>query len=242
MKMRLIMAAVIAAFFMLPIFGLTAYAVPADISETPVVAEETPAPEISEAADAPGAAVLPALPPGVATVIDFNTDPDGRLFYTIMTPDEHVFYLVIDKTGNTDNVYFLNAVTLADLAALAEMPAQNPSGAVIPPPPSTTEPPTETPPPAEQPQSGGNMGMYIIVGLLVIVGGGAGWYFKIYRPKQQGGISGGEYDPSMDEAENDYADDWGADTDEADEGDDSPPWETSSYDEDGGESGDNEDE
>jgi hypothetical protein len=227
-------AAALAAFFMLPLFGFTAYAgggdgAPEYLEEIPAVAEEMPeteeAPPIEETAPAetPDIAELPALPPGVGTVIDYNTDPDGRLFYTIMTPDEHVFYLVIDKTSNSENVYFLNAVTIADLAALAELPDPPQGGTATPPPTTTGDPePGETPPPAEQPQGGGNMGMYIIVGLLVIGGGGAGWYFKIYRPKQQGAASGGEYDPSMDEAENGYADDWGAD--EQEEADDSPPW------------------
>jgi len=184
-----------------------------DAEVTPDIDEATPT-EIPEAVE------LPPLPLGAATVIDYNTDPDGRLFYTIMTPDEHVFYLVIDKISNTNNVYFLNAVTVADLLPLAEM-GEHPTDNVVTPPPATTlepEPPTETPPPAEQPQGGNNMGMYIIIGILVIVGGGAGWYFKIYRPKQQGMASGEEYDPSLNENDNDYDDDWG------DDSDDSPPW------------------
>ena len=258
-------AAVLAAFFMLPIIGLTAYAAPIDeMSEAlivtggiePTVSEEAPglseaeesngldgipgndeASYIDESSDTEEALSseealitetdelieLPPLPLGAATVIDYNTDPDGRLFYTIMTPDEHVFYLVIDKSSNTDNVYFLNAVTVADLMPLAEISEQPTDNVVAPPPATTLEPeqPTETPPPAEQPQSGNNMGMYIIVGILVIAGGGAGWYFKIYRPKQQGMSSGEEYDPSLNENDNNYDDDWG---DNSDDGDDSPPW------------------
>jgi len=186
--------------------------------------------------DAPNDVVLPSRPPGTGTVIDYNTDPDGRLFYTIMTPDEHVFYLVIDKTGNTDNVYFLNAVTIADLAALAEIPAPAQGGMMTPNPPATELPTTETPPPpSDEPKdSGSNMGMYIFIIVLAVLGGGAGWYFKIYRPKQQGAASEDEYDPSMDESDNDYADDWGDDS--GDESDEAPPW-----DEDG-ESADGEDE
>ena len=267
MKTKII-AAALAAFFMFPIFGLTALAAPEDMTETPFVAESVTEPEATpdaETEDAPeididvdmddmaawlslfalmgamdNGAKTPnsALPPGTATVIDYNTDPDGRLFYTIMTPDEHYFYLVIDKESTTNNVYFLNAVTISDLIPLAQNPLPQQGGTVTNPPPNTTgnpEPSTETPPPAEQPQGGGNMGMYIIVGILVIAGGGAGWYFKIYRPKQERIASGDEYDPSMNEAENDYPDDW---DENPDEGDDSPPW-----DEDGdGESGDGEDE
>ena len=37
-----------------------------------------------------------------------------------MTPDENVFYLIIDKQRDSENVYFLNAVTESDLMALAQ--------------------------------------------------------------------------------------------------------------------------
>ena len=227
MKNRLI-AAALAAFFMLPFAGLAAYADEldaADMTEIEVIAEET---DTDEAQDTPETeetvAVDPtptSLPPGTGTVIDYDTDPDGRLFYTIMTPDEHVFYLVIDKNRNMDNVYFLNAVTIADLVALAEIPLPAQGGVYEPKPTATEQPPAEPDPIEEEPQSGGNTGMYIFIIVIAVLGGGAGWYFKIYRPKQQGTVSGDEYDPSMNDAENDYSDDWG---DDADDSDDAPPW------------------
>ena len=51
---------------------------------------------------------------------------------------------------------------------------------------------------------------------VVVVGGGAGWYFKIYRPKKQRAAEseadyGGEYDGAED-------------YDETDPEDDGPPW------------------
>lgn len=62
----------------------------------------------------------PLTPDGQATVIDNATDEDGKEFYTIVTPAENTFYLIIDKQRETENVYFLNAVTESDLLALAE--------------------------------------------------------------------------------------------------------------------------
>lgn len=62
----------------------------------------------------------PLTPDGQATVVDNATDEDGKEFYTIVTPAENTFYLVIDKQRDSDNVYFLNAVTETDLLALAE--------------------------------------------------------------------------------------------------------------------------
>ena len=56
----------------------------------------------------------PFTPEGSATVVDNATDSHGKEFYTIMTPDENVFYLVIDKQRDSENVYFLNAVTESD--------------------------------------------------------------------------------------------------------------------------------
>ena len=53
-------------------------------------------------------------------MVDNATDGDGKEFFTIMAADESVFYLVIDRQRETENVYFLNAVTVADLMALAE--------------------------------------------------------------------------------------------------------------------------
>ncbi len=53
----------------------------------------------------------PLTPDGQGIVVDEVTDKDGKKFYTITTPDENVFYLVIDEERDSDNVYFLNDVT-----------------------------------------------------------------------------------------------------------------------------------
>ena len=59
--------------------------------------------------------------------------------------------------------------------------------------------------------------LYVLLVLAVaVIGGGAGWYFKIYRPKKQRAAEseadyGGEYDS---------AEDYG----EPDPEDDGPPW------------------
>jgi hypothetical protein len=245
-------AAALAAFFMLPLLSLTALAAPEDFTEDVSISaeapiyEEVPAPEEAPATtEAPSAPVTdypetpprPFTPAGTGAVIDTATDSDGKVFYTITTPDEHIFYLVIDTLRSTENVYFLNAVTIADLAALAEIPAMTPGGTITPAPPTTepSEQPTKTPPPAEQPQGGGNMGIYIFIIVLAVAGGGAGWCFKICRPKQQSEASGDEYDPSMDDTENGDIDDWG----DQDEADDNLPWDEDALSQ-GGESEDDE--
>ena len=61
----------------------------------------------------------PFTPDGQATVTDNATEADGKEFYTFTTPEGNVFYLVIDHERESENVYFLNAVTETDLLALA---------------------------------------------------------------------------------------------------------------------------
>ena len=57
-------------------------------------------------------------PAGQAAIVDEATEKDGKEFYVFTTPSDNVFYLVIDKQRDSDNVYFLNAVTEDDLIAL----------------------------------------------------------------------------------------------------------------------------
>lgn len=84
---------------------------------------------------------------GTGTVVDNATDEDGKEFFTITTADEAVFYLVIDRQRSTENVYFLNAVTVSDLMALAEQD-QEPEA----PPPVTEPDPEPEPDPAPEPE------------------------------------------------------------------------------------------
>jgi SLT domain-containing protein len=58
-------------------------------------------------------------------VIDNVTNEDGKEFFTITTPSKHVFYLIIDRQKESENVYFLDAVTEKDLLALAQSEGQN---------------------------------------------------------------------------------------------------------------------
>lgn len=107
------MAALCAVFLMAFSFSTVAYAgggeeIPQEVTETPVPEQK------------PEATPNPFTPAGTGTVVNTATDEDGKQFYTITTPDENVFYLVIDLQREQDNVYFLNAVTEKDLLALAE--------------------------------------------------------------------------------------------------------------------------
>lgn len=196
-----ILTLIAAAMLCMAAFPLTAYAGGGE--EIPEEVTETPAPE-------PVAAPNPFTPAGTGTVIDNATDEDGKEFYTIMTPSENVFYLIIDKQREQENVYFLNAVTEKDLLALAEKSeeVEEPAEPATPATSVTTEP---TPEPASEPEKGGN-GMMIVVVLVLLAGGGAGYYFKIYRLKQE----------RADNAEDDYSE--YEDDPYTEQEDDSVPW------------------
>lgn len=162
----------------------------------------------------------PLTPDGQGTVVDNADDTEGKEFFTITTADESVFYLIIDRQKNGDNVYFLNTVTVADLMALAEDSGEAVS-AVTPEPepePTTSAEPEPEPDPEPEKTSGG-LGMFLVALVVVAVGGGAGWYFKIYRPRQQRAADDLEEDYPEPEYEGGYD---GIDDDGGDE--DGPPW------------------
>jgi hypothetical protein len=160
----------------------------------------------------------PLTPDGTGTVIDNVTDGDGKEFFTITTPDGNEFYMIIDRQRSSENVYLLNAVSEDDLASLAKagdgisesgIPTQNPAAQN--PPTTTTEPPA--PEPTEPPANSGGMSSGTIIFILVAAAAvsGAGYYFKILRPKKQA--------TDMDDGADDFEDeDEGSEYDDRDYG------------------------
>ena len=159
----------------------------------------------------PPQVLSPLTPDGQATVVDNITDMDGVEFFTFFTPSGNVFYLIVDRQRGAENVYFLNAVTESDLIALAEasgvnMPSYTISG-IPAPPPVDAEDTAEEPEPEEPAAEQGGMGAGTIIFLILIFAavGGAGYYIKILRPRQQQqmtgdeGYEGEEYDEYGDE-------------------------------------------
>jgi len=138
-----------------------------------------------------GTGFRPFTPPGQGTVVDNATDSDGKEFYTISTVDGDIFYLIIDRQRNSNNVYFLNAVTELDLIALAQMHEREiPAGMAPLPPPSAQqgEPgqPTDDEPDDEgqpEPEKGGYT-MYIVLGVAFLGAAGAAYYVKIVKGKK----------------------------------------------------------
>lgn len=151
-------------------------------------------------------------PDGQGTVVDNADEEAGKEFFTITTADDNIFYLIVDKQRDSENVYFLNAVTEEDLLALAEPSEDGGESAVPDPEPVCTctvkceagavdtdcpvcvlsledcageaPEPTEETPAEPEPESSG-AGLYVVIALVALAAGGAGWYFKIYKPKHE---------------------------------------------------------
>lgn len=153
----------------------------------------------------------PLTPSGQGTVVDNVTEEDGKEFFTFTTPNEHTFYLIVDKQREEENVYFLNAVTENDLLNLAEKDPEQPSESAVPDPEPVCdctdkcvpgEVKTDCPvcalsrkdcagkeaaiepgPEPEKPEPGGSGTLFAALFVALAVGG-AGYYLKIYKPKK----------------------------------------------------------
>ena len=101
-------------------------------TEAPTEPEETEQPQPAASEPASSASELPRgmlrfTPAGNLTLVDdleyTGMDADGNVlskqFITVQSRDGSFFYIIIDRTGETENVYFLNQVDLADLKAAA---------------------------------------------------------------------------------------------------------------------------
>ncbi|ADU27423.1 DUF4366 domain-containing protein [Ethanoligenens harbinense] len=135
------------------------------------------------------ASMKPLTPDGAGTVIDNVTNEDGKEFFTITTPSKHVFYLIIDRQKDAENVYFLDAVTDKDLLALAKSDNEDVSGSS----PSKTVSTPETPPAqttstptassASRPEKQNSSARIAAIAVLsAILIGVAVWFFKFRKP------------------------------------------------------------
>lgn len=157
--------------------------------------EEAVVPTVEHAASEPvketePEAAVPLTPEGNLTIVDDleGEQAEDKQFITVKTKAGNTFYLIIDRAGKENNVYFLNLVDEADLRALMEedgnlepLPGEGAVPTVPEPEPEPTpEPETEV----EEPVPAKIMNpLPIVVVLLILLGGGGLWYFKLRKPK-----------------------------------------------------------
>jgi hypothetical protein len=164
-------------------------AVDAEGNKSNVISFKNPYYDISEAVtDTSGNALTPN---GTGEVLDNATEQDGKEFFLITTDEGNIFYLIVDRARNSENVYLLDAVDENDLQALAVTEAPSAETTAI-----TTTAAEPKPEPAKTEKSGiGKIGIFLIVGILV---GGIAYYMKIVRPKQQGNDDSDNFDDEED--------------------------------------------
>lgn len=127
-------------------------------------------------------------PKGNAQLVDDVTNNENLQFITVTARDGNVFYFVIDKGANSENVYFLNTVDESDLAALVEDDTPTAAEAEPPKPEASTSPEpeqTEQEQPKQPEQKKGSSPMLYIFLALIAAGVIGGYYFKVILPKKK---------------------------------------------------------
>ena len=125
--------------------------------------------------------------PGNGEVLDDKTDDGTKEFLTIQTKNGNTFFLVLDRSSNTENVYMLSMIDENDLAEFMDESQTEETPQVVIPETETTVVPEETEPETVQPEEDGGMntGALLAIGLLAAGGIGAGYYFKVVKPKKE---------------------------------------------------------
>ncbi len=147
-------------------------------------------------------------PKGNAQLVDDVTDNENLQFITVTARDGNVFYFVIDKGANSENVYFLNTVDESDIAALVEDYAptaateQKPEAS-----PSPEPEQTEQQQPKQTEQKKGSSPMLYIFLALIAAGIIGGYYFKVILPKKKLEDADDIEDFELEETENEEIED-----------------------------------
>ena len=127
--------------------------------------------------------------PGNGQLVDDMADDESKQFLTIQTKNGNTFFMVLDRSNNTENVYMLSMIDENDLAEFIgetkEEPEQEQPSVIIPEtekPSAPEEPETETEPEEKK----GSMNTGALLAVIVFLAGGIGscYYFKVLKPRQ----------------------------------------------------------
>lgn len=159
---------------------MTAYAY---VDET----EDAAAPDTAIVEETPQETeITPFSVAGNGQLLDDITDDETKQFLTVQTKNGNTFFMVIDRSRNSENVYMLSLIDENDLAEFlgedeTELEEEKPAVAVEEP---RLEPVQEEP--RTEPEKGG-MGMGAVLTMILLGAGsiGAYYYFKIWKPKRE---------------------------------------------------------
>lgn len=131
---------------------------------------------------------------GNGEVVDDETDDGTKEFLTIQTKNGNTFFLVLDRSSNTENVYMLSLIDENDLAEFVEDTQTEETAQVVIPETETAVIPeeTETESTGQEESGGMNTGALLAIGVLAAGAIGAGYYFKVVKPKKEEAQENGE--------------------------------------------------
>lgn len=133
--------------------------------------------------------------PGNGEVKDDITDSSTKEFLTVTTKNNNTFYIVIDRSATSQNVYMLSQIDEKDLAEFLDKdstatvitPQEDASSKVVLDETDSTEDDAKdtSADTKEKASAKTNPGAMAAVLLLALGGVGAYYYFKIYKPKKE---------------------------------------------------------
>ena len=135
-------------------------------------------------AEQPATEGTPFSAPGNGQLVDDKENDSSKQFLTVQTKNGNTFYMVIDRSGTSENVYMMSLVDEQDLAE--ESAVVLPEITTTPEPETTVQPETEV-----KPESSGNkmFGSAVLGGGIVLVFGGlAAFALSKFRKKKEDGI------------------------------------------------------
>jgi len=115
-----------------------------------------------------------------------GSDTSEKIFYTVEAASGEVFYLIIDQSQSTDNVYLLNPVTLSDLNTLAvddpsaSSKESNQEDNLL----DALRENSEEKAPDNNEKKTNIFGNNLIFLIIIVIGAGVYYYLKVYKNKK----------------------------------------------------------
>ena len=120
--------------------------------------------------------------PGNGEVKDDITDDSTKEFLTVTTKNNNTFYIVIDRSATSQNVYMLSQIDENDLSEFLD---KDSTATVVTPQPDKSKVVLDEINNEDVDKEATNMGAMATILILALGGVAAYYYFKIYKPKKE---------------------------------------------------------